>query len=129
MIEITMTCTPFSSQTRGTYRLAVDDDGTVRVWDSVAGHYTVNHILSVRSLTAARRMAGLGQGSGPKAHIPAAGCCSGRRGQAECGRWSVYETGDHAAILTQAAAAYRTGGEGWCKRCLAKAAKRYGWPK
>jgi hypothetical protein len=42
------------------YRVMVDDDGTVRVWDSVAGYYTTCHGLGdsaqrrIRKLWAAR---------------------------------------------------------------------------
>lgn len=37
-----------------TEKVRVDADGTVRVWDSVAGHYTVCHSLSK---AAAKRIA------------------------------------------------------------------------
>lgn len=53
--QITMTCKPFACEAKSTYRLMVGDDGTVRVWDSVAQHYTMCHSLSVRSEQAARR--------------------------------------------------------------------------
>ncbi len=56
--KITMTCKPFTSEQRGSYRLTVDDAGIVRVWDSVAGHYTTCHSLSPRSQAAARTKAG-----------------------------------------------------------------------
>ena len=37
----------FSSDSpRQGYRAKVDSDGTVRVWDSVAGHYTTCHALT-----------------------------------------------------------------------------------
>lgn len=42
---------------RGTYRARVDADGTVRVWDSVAGHYTTCHSLTARQIASARRRA------------------------------------------------------------------------
>ncbi len=35
----------FSSSERG-YRAMVSEDGTVRVWDSVAGHFTTCHRLT-----------------------------------------------------------------------------------
>jgi hypothetical protein len=35
----------------------VSDDGTVRVWDDVAGHYTTCHILSDADLRRARQLA------------------------------------------------------------------------
>lgn len=40
---------------RGTYRAVVDADGTVRVWDSVAGYYTTMHSLTARQMQSARR--------------------------------------------------------------------------
>ena len=40
---------------RGTYRAVVDADGTVRVWDSVAGYYTMIHSLTARQMQSARR--------------------------------------------------------------------------
>ena len=42
---------------RGTYRATVAADGTVRVWDSVAGHYTAAHALTARQIASARRRA------------------------------------------------------------------------
>lgn len=57
-MTIKMNCKPFSSSGRGLHRLSIDDAGVVRVWDSVAGHYTTCHILSPRSQAAARSKAG-----------------------------------------------------------------------
>jgi hypothetical protein len=37
---------PFSGQRRKMHRCMVSPGGTVRVWDSVAGHYTLCHSLS-----------------------------------------------------------------------------------
>ena len=37
----------------------VDDDGTVRVWDDVAGHYTLWHRLTEAQIAEARRLAGV----------------------------------------------------------------------
>ena len=48
-VKTTLRCTPFSALPIGPYRLAIEDDGTVRVWDSVAGHYTLCHALSGRT--------------------------------------------------------------------------------
>jgi len=39
---------------RGTYRAIVEDDGTVRVWDSVAQCYTACHALTPRQVASAR---------------------------------------------------------------------------
>ena len=47
----------FSSEWVRMHSAAVDSDGTVRVWDDVAGHYTRCHILSERSQVRARRHA------------------------------------------------------------------------
>jgi len=49
----TMTCKTFAAFTRSEYRIKVDDNGAVSVYDDVAGHYTTCHSLSV----AARRRA------------------------------------------------------------------------
>lgn len=43
---------------RGTYLAIVDDDGTVRVWDSVAGHYTRCHSLTPAQIRSAQARAG-----------------------------------------------------------------------
>lgn len=43
----------FSAE-RGTYRAIVDTDGTVRVWDSVAGYYTRCHALTPGQVRSAR---------------------------------------------------------------------------
>ena len=52
-----MTCKPFSSLARGKYRILVDADGTVRVWDAIAGHYTTCHSLGKRTMDRIRKMA------------------------------------------------------------------------
>ena len=39
------------------YRAKVDADGTVRVWDSVARHYTLCHSLTERQMARVRRLA------------------------------------------------------------------------
>ena len=44
--EARVTCKPFTAFARGAYRVRVLADGTVQVWDSVAGHYTRCHSLS-----------------------------------------------------------------------------------
>lgn len=38
-------------------RCSVSQDGTVRVWDDVAGHYTVCHVLSRSAQQKARKLA------------------------------------------------------------------------
>ena len=55
--EITIRCKAFSGEGVRTHRVMVDEDGTVRVWDSVAGHYTVCHSLSPRSQRRIARLA------------------------------------------------------------------------
>ena len=45
-IEITARAKAFSNEGIKTHKFSVDQDGTVRVWDSVAGHYTTCHSLS-----------------------------------------------------------------------------------
>lgn len=48
------------------HRVRVGDDGTVRVWDTVAGHFTTCHAMSVRTQGRLRNIAadehGLGAG-------------------------------------------------------------------
>jgi hypothetical protein len=39
------------------HQCLVDSDGTVRVWDSIAGHYTACHILDNRAARRARKLA------------------------------------------------------------------------
>jgi hypothetical protein len=39
------------------YKAAVDADGTVRVWDDVAGHFTLCHNLTERQVAHVRRLA------------------------------------------------------------------------
>jgi hypothetical protein len=42
---------------RGSYLATVSPDGTVRVFDAVAGHYTTAHALTPRQIASARRRA------------------------------------------------------------------------
>jgi hypothetical protein len=55
--EITMRCKAFSGEGVRTNRLRVESDGTVAVWDSVAGHYTACHSLSDSARRRARTLA------------------------------------------------------------------------
>ena len=48
---------PFSGHPRSTYTFRVDADGTVRVWDSIAGHYTTCHSMAPAALRRIRAMA------------------------------------------------------------------------
>ena len=56
---ITVRAKAFSGEGVREHRVRVDADGTVRVWDSVAGHYTMCHSLSKG---AERRIVKLAQG-------------------------------------------------------------------
>ena len=56
-VIFTMTCKPFTNEKRQSYKIAVDPDGTVRVWDSVAGHYVTSHVLPAGSVRVARARA------------------------------------------------------------------------
>lgn len=56
-IEITARAKAFSGHGIGTHRFAVDADGTVRVWDPIAGHYTRCHSLSSSAERRIRRLA------------------------------------------------------------------------
>jgi len=55
--EVTVYCRAFSGDGIRNNLLAVDDDGTVRAYDKVAGHYTLCHALSARAQATARRAA------------------------------------------------------------------------
>ena len=48
-MEITMRCKAFFGRPVGDYSLSVEPDGTIRVWDDIACHYTLMHSLSVSS--------------------------------------------------------------------------------
>lgn len=45
------------SSSKGTTRAYADSNGTVRVWDAVAGHYTVCHSLTTAQEARVRKMA------------------------------------------------------------------------
>ena len=51
-VEIEATVKAFSGEGRRSHKLSVSQDGTVRVWDSVAGDYTT--CLSMSPATQAR---------------------------------------------------------------------------
>lgn len=56
--EITVgTGRAFTASSQWGYRASVEPDGTVRVWDSVAGHWTLCHALSPQQIAYVRRMA------------------------------------------------------------------------
>lgn len=54
---ITTRAKAFSGRSIETIRASVDADGTVRVYDSVAGHYTTCHSLSPSAQRRIRRLA------------------------------------------------------------------------
>jgi hypothetical protein len=55
-IKTTTVRNAFSGRT-GTYRAAADSTGTVRVYDTVAGHYTTCHSLTAAQCARVRRLA------------------------------------------------------------------------
>ena len=54
---VTIRAKAFSGEGVRTHRCRVEQDGTVRVWDSIAGHYTVCHSLSASAMRRARQAA------------------------------------------------------------------------
>ena len=46
MTRIIAIAKPFAAFQRGKYEFSVSDDGTISVWDDVAGYYTTCHSLS-----------------------------------------------------------------------------------
>lgn len=56
---VTVRCRPWSGDRRlAAHRCMVSPDGTVRVYDDVAGHYTVVHSLTARDEARIRTAAG-----------------------------------------------------------------------
>lgn len=55
--EITARAKAFSGEGVRSHKFSVDHDGTVRVWDSIAGHYTNCHAMTPRALNRVRKMA------------------------------------------------------------------------
>ena len=54
---ITARARAFQSEPIQAYRFEIEPDGTVRVYDSVAGHYTLCHSLSRSAISRLRRLA------------------------------------------------------------------------
>jgi hypothetical protein len=54
---VTIRARAFSGGKVEAVRCRVESDGTVRVWDSVAGHYTTCHSLSAAAQRRARKLA------------------------------------------------------------------------
>ena len=57
--EITVRAKAFSSEGVRTHQVMVYGDGTVRVWDAVAGYYTTCHRLSKNAEARIRKLAAL----------------------------------------------------------------------
>lgn len=57
MKTITAKAKAFSSEPVKTHKFTVEADGTVRVWDSVAKHYTSCHSLSKSAIARIRKIA------------------------------------------------------------------------
>ena len=57
MIEITARAKAFSTEAMQEYRFSVESDGTVRVYDDVAGHFTLCHSLSAGQQQRIRKLA------------------------------------------------------------------------
>jgi hypothetical protein len=55
---IKMRCKAFGGEGVRINLLQVSSDGSVRVWDRIAGHYTACHILSAAAQLRARKEAG-----------------------------------------------------------------------
>lgn len=56
-IEVKIKGRPFIGDPVQTVRCLVDEDGFVRVWDRIAGHYTVCHDLGETAKRNARKAA------------------------------------------------------------------------
>ena len=54
---VTARAKAFSGDPIGAYKFAVDADGVVRVYDEVAGHYTVCHALGESAQKRIRKLA------------------------------------------------------------------------
>lgn len=54
---VTIRARAFSGDGLRKHQCLVDTDGTVRVWDPVAGHYTACHRLSAKAKAKARKLA------------------------------------------------------------------------
>jgi len=54
---ITTRARAFAGQAIRSHKFAIDTDGTVKVWDSVAGHFTACHSLGKSAIARIRKMA------------------------------------------------------------------------
>lgn len=55
--EVKIRAKAFTGRGIEAVRCRVESDGTVRVWDSVAGHYTLCHVLGEPAKRRARKLA------------------------------------------------------------------------
>jgi len=55
--ELVVRCRPWAHRMLVTARVAVESDGSVLVWDSIAGHYTRCHSLGASAVRRIRRLA------------------------------------------------------------------------
>lgn len=58
--KLTVRARAFTGHPIETHRVLVEADGTIRVYDSIAGHYTVCHALSKSAERRIRRLAKMG---------------------------------------------------------------------
>ena len=56
-VELTVRCKAFSSEGVRSNRLLVEANGTIRVFDSVAGHYTTVHAIGKATESKIRKLA------------------------------------------------------------------------
>lgn len=56
-IEIEAKVKAFTGQGARSHKLSVSPDGTVRVYDSIAGHYTTVHAMSAATQSRVRKLA------------------------------------------------------------------------
>ena len=54
---LTVRCKAFAGESIKANRVQVESDGTVRVWDSVAGHFTNCHNMSEATIRRIRKLA------------------------------------------------------------------------
>ncbi len=54
---VTIKAKAFSGENTREHKIMVGSDGSVRVWDGVAGHYTTCHSLSRAAINVARKLA------------------------------------------------------------------------
>ena len=54
---LTIRCRAFASEGARTNKISVDANGTIRVYDSISGHYTCCHSLSVAAQRRIQRQA------------------------------------------------------------------------